>query len=233
VKINNEFVSQAGQRIVQPTSSSTYRVYALKGQRTTLLGSVDLDLDLSSCSTFEMLNPQVTLQGALRENINRMDDVYSRSDPVVTFSPNRISFGLHVGADINNLPDPTIRIEASFGLGAADGRLRSWGHQVSADVSVPWRAWSIPGALPGLAIAISGAEEDAEDQGENVMLRLVALLEFLWTPQQDFRRHSVRVGADDDGFGFIQVTECPYDTLREIVDLQTTRLENVKADTAE
>lgn len=233
LKINNEIVAQAGQRVVQPAASTTFRVYALKGSNKTLLGSVDLEVDLSSCSTFEMFNPQVTLHGALSGNIDRMDLVYSRSDPIVRFSPNRISFDLHLGAEVNNLPDPTIRIQASFGLGVVDGRLTSWGHQVSADVSVPWWAWSVPGALPGLAIALSDAEEEAVEQGENVISGLTALLEFLWAPQQDFRRHSVRVGVDQDGLGTIEVTECPFDSLRRVVDFQSRRLEKTQGDTAE
>ena len=233
VKINSELVAQSGVRIVQPISSSTYRLYGLRGTNKTLLGAVDLDVELSSCSTFQMLNPQTTLQGALRANIDAMEDVYSRSDPVVSFAPHRISFDLHLGADINNFPDPTIRIKGSWGLGVSDGRLTSWGHQVSADVSVPWWAWSIPGAVPGLAIALSGAKDEAEEQGENVIVGLTALLEFLWATQEGFRRHSVRVGADDDGSGVIELTECPYDALQQIVDFQARRFENSEDQTVE
>jgi hypothetical protein len=223
VKINSELVEQAGSRVVQPASSSTYRVFAVSGSGSRQLGDIGLTVDLSACSTFELLNPRSLMEGALTNNINTMEGMYTRGRQVVEFQAGRITCRLNLGREIDYFPDPTIRINCSFGLGVNDGRLVSWGEQVSADVSVPWYAWTYPGAVPGLAIALDMARDTATEGGFTVISSMVQLLEFWWAVADGMRRHSVRVGPSEDGAGRIEVTECPRRLLDRFAALDENR----------
>jgi hypothetical protein len=223
VKINSEFVEQAGSRAVQPAYSSTYRVLYLSGSRTRELGHIDLTVDMSACSTDELHNPRSLLEAPLTANINAMEGMYTRGQQVVEFEVGRITCRLNLGKEIDYFPDPTIRIDCSFGLGVNDGRLVSRGEQVSADVSVPPYAWLMPGAVPGLAIALDMARDKATAGGFSVISAIVQLLEFWWTPADGMRRHSVRVGPSEDGAGKIEVTECPRRLLDRFAALDENR----------
>ena len=223
VKINTEYVDQSGSRVVQPATSSTYRVLAVSSSRSRELGRVDLGVDMSACATFDLLNPQSLLEGALTAGINAMDGVYTRGKQVVEFRPNRINFRLKLGKDINYFPDPTIYINGSFGLGVSDGRLVSWGEQVSAKVTVPKHAWLIPGAVPGLIIALSMAQGTATESGFSAIMQMVRLLEFWWTVANGMRRHSMSIGRNQDGTGSITVTECPQTLLDRFAALDENR----------
>jgi len=221
VKINSEFVEQAGSMVVQPAYSSTYRVLALSGSRSRELGHIDLTVDMSACSTDELFNPRVLLEGALTANINAMEGLYTRGRQVVEFQENRITCRLNLGKDIDNFPDPTIRINCSFGLGVNQGRLVSWGEQVSADVSFPIYAWAV-GSF-ALAIAAGMAKDDAIAGGFTVISAMVQLLEFVWHLDDGMRRHSVRVGPSEDGAGRIEVTACPRRLLDRFAALDENR----------
>lgn len=219
VELNGQGVQRRGEQVVAPKASTTYvitaRAFGVRAQ----LGSVRLTVDMSGCSTFEMLNPQTTLQGALNNAISQMAGVYHRRPPTVTFTPGRIGFQLLLGKDVNRFPDPTIRISGAFGLDIEDGVLVSRGTTVSAGVSFPWLAWAVPGAALALPIIIGNAKQEAETAGRTAISRMTALLGALWVTADGMRRHSVRVGVDRDGFGVIEATECPDTTLRRLVEL--------------
>jgi hypothetical protein len=217
LELNGQRVAHRGERVAQPLSSTTYSLVAsARGGRRTM-GSVRLDVNLAGCTTAQLNNPKALIEGALTNAIEATDGIYFRSKPVVTFSPGRIAFRLHLGADLDKLPDPTIRIEGGFGLQVHDGQLVAVGESVSADVSVPRYAWLIPGAMIALPIALSQAEQTARATARNAIAGLVNLLAFLWAPAEGMRRHRVRVDVAEDGFGIIEVSECPYDDLRMVV----------------
>lgn len=224
VKINSEFVEQTGSKVVQPAFSSTYRIVALSGSRSRELGHIDLTVDLSACSTSELNNPRALLEAPLTGMINAMEGMYTRGRQVVEFQENRITCRLNLGKEIEHFPDATVRINCSFGLGVNDGRLFSWGEQVSADVSVPKYTWFIPGAAFPLAIALDMARDTATAGGFTVISSLVQLLEFWWTPGEGMRRHSIRVGPSEDGAGRIDVTECPRHLLDRFAALDENRV---------
>jgi hypothetical protein len=224
VKINSEFVDQAGSMVVQPAFSSTYRLVALSGSRSRELGHIDLSVNLSACSTSELNNPRSLLQAPITASINAMEGMYTRGQQVVGFQENRITCQLTLGKKVPHFSDPTIRINCSFILGVNDGRLVSRGEQVSADVSFPIYAWAV-GSF-ALAIAAGMAKDDAIAGGFTVISAMVQLLEFWWTPADGMRRHSVRVGPSEDGAGRIEVTECP----RRLLDVFTGLDENRASD---
>jgi hypothetical protein len=217
VELNGQRVGRRGQLVVQPRSSTTYTLVAVARGARRSLGSARLEVDLSGCTTFQLNNPKALVEGALSNAIEATENVYLRSQPAVTFAPGRVSFRLNLGYDLDRLPDPTIRIEGGFGLDVHDGQVIGVGQSVSADVSVPRYAWLIPGAMIALPIAISQAEQTARAAGNNAIAGLVNLIAFLSPPTDGMRRHRIRIDATDDGFGIIEVSECPFEELRALV----------------
>jgi hypothetical protein len=224
VKINSEFVPQSGSSVVQPAFSSTYRLVALSGTRTSALGQVDLTVDLSSCVTEELANPRSALEAPLNGIIGAMEKVYPLGRQLVEFDENRISCRLNLGAHVDYFPDPTIRINCSFGLAVNDGRLVSRQEEVAADVTVPPYAWLYPGAIPGLAISLDMAKDKAKASGFKVIAAFLQLLDFYTIPTQGMRRHSIRIGPTDDGAGQIAVTHCPEGLLNRFAALDENRV---------
>ena len=89
------------------------------------------------------------------------------------------------GLDLNDIVPPIgpgIDVKDIFLRHLSDGRLVSEREQVSADVTVPPYAWLVPGAMPGLAIALDMAEDKAEASGYQVIAALLQLLDFYTTP---------------------------------------------------
>ena len=219
IKINDEFVDQVGSMVVQPATSTTYRVLALSGQRSTELGRAELSVNVAACVGSELLNPQSFLTAVLTAAIGAMDGMYTDGPQIVEFQPGRITFRLRLRKDVNNFYDPDVRIDASFGLRVEGGRLLSASEQVTANVSVPWYAWFTPFAFPALAIALDMARDTATAGGHAAIREMVKLLEFLWVPQPGMRRHSIRVGRDANGSGTIELTDCPNGPLDDLPGL--------------
>ncbi|MBZ0291592.1 MAG: hypothetical protein K8L99_03400, partial [Anaerolineae bacterium] len=223
VELNFTTVAKSGSRAVQPTSTATYRLSAVALGVRKLLGTVQVAVNTMACNTYQMYKPDDQIKRTLMAFINANEDVYFRIDPstigwgqtaerfepIVNFSPGRIRFRLYLQKRVNNFPDPSVDIDASFSLIIRDGSLQSAAEQVSVDVSVPWWAWAIPGAIPGLAIALDGGREDARKSAHNAIQGLVELLNFLSNPGEGMQLQNVRILTDDTGAGVIELTACP------------------------
>jgi hypothetical protein len=210
VELNGQPVQRADTRVVAPRVSQRYSLVASSGTVRRGLGSVGLTVDLDACMRFELNNPEALLSGALANAVDQMEGMSLLQGPQVTFKPGEISFFLWLSKAIDKFPDPTVQIRGSFGLDVEDGGLVARGQKVTADVHVSRWAWLIPGAVPGLAIAINLAEDTARQGGRNAISGMVALLAFMWTPAAGMGRHDVQID-NEDGFGVIRVRECPTD----------------------
>jgi hypothetical protein len=226
VELNLLNVPKAGEKVVQPASSTTFRLSARAGRASRTLGYATVDVDSTGCEVNgPIVNPRSTLQAALRSGVQANPDVYFRSEPpAVSFAPGRISFGLRLQKRVNNFPDPDVDIDASFGLAVSDGALVAVGAQVTVDVSVPFWAWAIPGALPGLAIAIDMGKDSARKAGHEAVEGLVQLINFLATAPQGKRLRTVRIDDGNNGAGIIEVTACPDDLLRQFAAISESVL---------
>lgn len=215
VRLNALPVGRAGDRIVQPASSTVYRLTAVAGQASKVLGTASVSVDATGCVTFEpVAKPRVTFAAALKAGALAEPGISLRSEPTVTFAPGRVSFALRLSKAIDWFPDPDVNIEASFGLGVVDGELVAIGEAVSADLTVPWYAWLAPGALPGLAIALDMGRDSARKSGHGAVEGLIQLLNFFTMPPSGKRVRTVRIDAGNGGDGIIEVTACPYDLLK-------------------
>jgi hypothetical protein len=157
----------------------------------------------------------------LRAAINDSPDLSFRGDrgPTVSFSPGRIRLQLALEKAINNFPNPDVDIDASFGLAVHDGTLEPIAEQISVEISVPWWAWLIPGAFPGLAIAIDMGREDALKRMHEAIQGLGQILNFLASAPLGKRLSTVRVDDGNNGAGVIELTACAHELLRRFAEI--------------
>jgi hypothetical protein len=227
VELNFLTVPKMGSRAVQPTTTAAYTLVAVAFGLRKVLRTIQVVVQTSACETYQMYKPDDQIKRTLKAFIDSDSSIYFRIDPrtigwgqtarvfepVVTFSTGRIRFQLYLKKRVNNFPDPSVDIDASFSLVTRDGSLQSAAEQISVDVSVPWWAWAIPGAIPGLAIALDGGREDARKSAQSAIQGLIELLNFLSNPGKGMRLQNVRVFKDDNGAGVIELTACPDNIL--------------------
>jgi hypothetical protein len=238
LKLRGQGVPKTGDMVVQPAATTSFALSAHARQASRTLGHVVVNVDTSGCETFEpLLNPKQTIKGTLKVGVDNDPDVYFRIDPstigfgktpqpwlpIVKFAPGRISFSLRLSKHQDWFPDPSVDIDASFGLTVTDGELVAIGEQVSVSVDVPFWAWAIPGAIPGLAIALDGGRERARESAHNSVQGLVQLMNFLTVPSKGKRSRTVRIDDGNNGAGVIEVTACPYNLLLDFAAISATK----------
>ncbi len=225
VELNNATVPRKGQKIVQPQSTTTYRLKAVGGGASVSLGAVTVRVNTSACETNSLFNPHVTIRGFIDTQIQQQKDLYFKDETEVIFSPGTIRFKLHLGKRINNFPDATVEIDASLGLRIDQGHVVSFVKTIKIDISVPWYAWLIPGAAFGLALAIAMGEDSARTSTQKLIDGMGLLLDFVSvfsTP--NLVKHSVRVGLTEDEQPLLDVTACPSDLLVKLSELSTSAI---------
>jgi hypothetical protein len=135
------------------------------------------------------------VEGVVSQKIHeRTDGVYLRSDPQVTIVSDQMKLHLSLGKKISVIgisADPTITIDAGFGLAVVPGtapltlrhlvlgdrpgvlefppKLAPVAKDIRTDCSFPWYVWLVPGAMIALPIAASGAEADAYRSADSMI----------------------------------------------------------------
>lgn len=223
VRLNNASVPKVGHRIVQPQATTRYRLDAVALGSTRALRTITVNVDASRCERDSLFRPDVTIKGLLTSQVQNQPGIYFNSDPQVIFSPGTIRFKLHLGQAINNFPDPDIKIDASLGLTVQSGHIVSVARDIDVDVSVPFYAWAIPGAVPGLAIALSMGADKARKNAARLIEGIGQLIDFVSpVANPHLVKHSVRIGVDDDGQGTIDVQACPNDLLEKLTEMSAS-----------
>jgi hypothetical protein len=227
-------VPRAGDQVVTPLATTTFILSAHAGGAVRVLGSVTVSVDAASCETFTpVLNPKQTFETTLTVGVESDPTLSFRRTPaggrpggtprtllpVVTFAPGRISFSLRLRKSVDILPDPSIDIDASFGLTIVDGTLVAVDEKTSVSVEFPFYTWLIPGAIIGLAPAIDSGHEDARKQAHNAVLGLVQLLNVATVPSAGKRPRTVRVDDGNSGNGVIEVSACSTQLLRQFATI--------------
>jgi hypothetical protein len=220
VRLNGSNVARTGERAVQPSATSTYRLSAHARQASLLLGTVNVLVDRSSCITYELANPRSAIEAPVRAGVLARDDLSFRDQGlVVRFSPGRVHLALRLEKEQDKFPNPSVNVDSSFGLFVQDGTLVTRNAVVSVDIKVPFWAWLIPGASIGLAIAIDMARESTQRLMRDTIENLGRLLDFLATPPGGRRLSTVRVDDGNSGAGVIELTACEDDLLRKVAEV--------------
>lgn len=237
IKLNGSTVAKSATKSVQPTATQTFRLYAHVGRFSRFLAAVTVSVNLNQCTSRDSTIIDELLALALTRGVAENGEVYFRivqvrgsdgrtqyvqSQPEVTMSPGRIRFRLKLAGKVNNFPDPDIDVDASFGLAVAPSsapttgifpktEIMPTGVEVSVNVSFPWWAYLIPGAVIGLPIAAGMAEDRARSSFTSAIGRFVAegiapVFDNLEPPGTE--KHRVRIYVGDFG-GTVEVDFCP------------------------
>jgi hypothetical protein len=160
---------------------------------------------------------QSFIEGILTTGIeDSPDDLYFRALPNVTFEPGRIRFRLLLGQNLSNKPDPTITINASFGLGIEDGDFVPRGRDVDAEVTLPRWVYLQPGAA-WITVVLAIARVAAHQAAMDAITSVVGAINFVFFVEDGYVRQNVNVFAEDGGG--IEVTNCPSDLLLEVAKM--------------
>jgi hypothetical protein len=145
---------------------------------------VQVRVDDTGCETTPILNVRHQVTAPINTEIQRDEDLYFEGPDgiTVTVTPGRISFHIHVRERFPNFPDPTVDIDASFGMTVRDGHLEPVNEDVKASVTEPWYVWLIPGVAFPLALALAMGQSDAEKSGRDAIQGVVQFLSFFATP---------------------------------------------------
>jgi hypothetical protein len=241
VLLDRAEVAAAGMLPVAPSATATYWLSARAGRSSKPLGQVTVRVDLAACTTKTDIQVVKWVAGAVTEKIQeRTDGVYLKTlifgtpnavvapNPIVTITPDRMNLHLVLGKQVRRFPDPTITIDASFGLEVIPGPppttlgrvplpfpaefppvLAPVDKSINTDVSFPWYAWTVPGAMLFLPIVTSGAEDAAHKSADSMIDEIVSSLlnSYFATPPNAWKQH-VTLYVDDLG-GEFAVTFCP------------------------
>jgi hypothetical protein len=228
-------VAASGELFVAPESSTSYELRARARKYSRVIGTVAVQVDLGACIALSA-EPALLVTAAIRSNISSDKTLRFRSpaDPVVAIRDDRMIITLRLTKSVKGAPDPDVDIDASYTLGVIPAP--SYGphhhigdvdplyqpfHQLSAenkdiavDISFPWYAWLIPGAMIGLPIAISGGEADGYKSTSGMIDDIVSLLDG-WFSQANVQRpqmdkHDAGFDVNPQGEQRFWINFCPF-----------------------
>jgi hypothetical protein len=209
-------IPTSGQFSVAPQTTQSYRLTAHARRYSKVLGMVTVEIDLGECKIHSDDSFIFAITQTIKYQIET-DPAGLRFrapippqppfPPLVTITGDRMVIALRLTKQVSNFPDPAINIDASFGLevdpiprtgrgsvlagvtpaGSERLELVPANKVVSADVSVPWWAWGIPGAQIPLVIAINAAQDKAEKSANNMIHEIVGTLNDWFSLQQDIQ----------------------------------------------
>jgi hypothetical protein len=225
-------IATSGELLVAPASTTSYQLRAQALGISKVLGTVTADVDLSVCIALSA-EPVFAITEVIKYQIKASKSgVYFRSasGPIVAIQNDRMIVTLQLAAHVKYFPDPSIDIDASFALdvvplprhGPTAGafpfeydfhHLVPVDEDISVNISVPWYAWAIPGAIPGLAIALSGYEAKASAQAAEMIGEIVQALDgwfmqsYVQPPKMD--KHDAGFYVNPQGDQRFWINFCP------------------------
>jgi hypothetical protein len=208
LRLNAAAVARIGRQLVTPVEHHTYSLRAYAGGYNRLLGSVTVEVDDSACQVLELsnLNIRPSVQTEIDNAVNSMEGVFRRKPDEVSVDRDGIRVKLAFGKRIDYFPDPSLSVDAQWTFRASDGTAVESFRKLDVSASVPWYAWSYPGAVPALAIALGMAKDSARDAIRQGAGRGAARIQGL--VPEDQRLHSLRFTDVS-----LQIEWCPDEAL--------------------
>jgi hypothetical protein len=252
IRLDGLTVEASGERWLLPAATETHRLSAKAGSISKSLGVASVHVNDLQCRTLDdALLPTflaVGIQKGIEEDdsgvyfrmIPGLDPAggflrYVRSKPSVSISTDRLTIALQLGKVVNNFPDASIDLSISFGLQVVQDSFSIIGHRriaataevITVDISFPFYAWLIPGAMIGLPIAIDGGKEEARARSMKMINQIVgqtglgiaidetghaieekSLNNYFQNPA-GMEKHDVQLYVNSVGQGIFAVQYCP------------------------
>jgi hypothetical protein len=217
VTLNGATVARVSGEIVQPQTTTSYRLSAVSAGATKSLRTLTVQVDNSGCEINSLFNPKVTITGFLNSQIEARKDLYFNADTEVIFSPGTIRFKLHLGKSLSGSPDPSIEIDASLGLVVVRGHIISSVQKINTDVSLPWYVMGIFGLIVETQLLL--AKADVQNSAQELVTGIGSLIDFLAVfSNPTLIKRNVSIGVDEDGHGTIEIQACPNSLLVKLAE---------------
>ena len=123
LELNGERVPFRGTRLVTPRLTTDYGLVAVAANHRRGLALVTVSVDRSACSSYPLVGADSFMASLLEQGIEDPLSVRDGQQPRVTFENGHVRLQMWLRKDINNRPDPSIDIDATFGLDLDDGTL--------------------------------------------------------------------------------------------------------------
>lgn len=201
VLLDNIEVPAESQRVVQPPSTHAFHLAAVAGVARKALGTVQVQVNLASCSDTELLGAFRLMREILFNTINDGSDTYwsdlvRHPDYLSVIDVDgkiryRMVFRKRIGS---KLVDLWVTLGGTFGLAVEDGRFAPVVESTSGSAKWPTAVGFLLGFLGGLALAFNEANEKAAKQARAVVDSLVDVLNSQLNLAPGKRVRTVQVG---------------------------------------
>jgi hypothetical protein len=207
VLLDNREVPAISQLVVQPPSTHAFHIAAVAGPARKDLGTVQVQVNLASCSEVEMMGAFRLMREILFNTINDGSSTYW-SGPVgghipgfgpdnlsVTDKDGKIQFRMVFRKRIGSkLADLWVTLDGTFGLAVEDGRFVPVVEITRGSAKFPKVVGFLLGFVGGLALALNNADEQAKEQARAVIDLVVGTLNTQLVLPQGKRARTVQVG---------------------------------------
>lgn len=191
VTIEATQVARTGSMQISPSATRTYHLFGHVSIYSMLLATVTVTMNQSSCI---MARSPDTLKDLLETIITmglrtspKFEGFYfpdewepDRKKIHIDITANNVFFKVQFKKRIKYFPNPLVTLSADFKIFSGHVPLLVTGRKPEAgvsafhsDVTVPWYAWFVPGAVPALTIALGLARDDARAKSQD-MAQLIA-----------------------------------------------------------
>jgi hypothetical protein len=211
VRLDNVEVPAISQLVVQPPSTHAFHLAAVAGPARKDLGTVQVQVNLASCSDQEMLGAFRLMREILFNTINDGSSTYwsgPAGGHIPGFGPDNLSvtdkdgkiqfrmvFRKRIGS---KLVDLWVTLDGTFGLAVEDGRFVPVVEIARGSANFPKVAGFLLGFLGGLALALNNANEQAQEQARAVIDLLVGTLNTQLILPPGKRARTVQVGHREE-----------------------------------
>ncbi|MBV6457005.1 MAG: hypothetical protein HONBIEJF_00110 [Fimbriimonadaceae bacterium] len=148
VRLNHTQVPKKGSRTIRPVRSVGYRLDCGAAGVSKLLGQVQVAVDSTNCSQFEIpedfVRPQVisSVDASLAEynaNPENENKVSKRRETTVEIDPDGIVIRMRLKLSVNNFADPDVDVDAKIDVGVSpEGPVLAFYRSFAVDVDWPW-----------------------------------------------------------------------------------------------
>jgi hypothetical protein len=234
-------VSAIGADFVEPPASRSYELAAKARTAYKMLGQAHVTVNLARCRIFDLSFIEAIIKAGILADPGALPTgAYFREDPKIVVTPGRIAIHLFLGQDIGlpGIRDPDVTMDMSFGLTVVPDtrphqrhgvglalanrvmtRLAPIAEEYTAGVTEPWYVYAFLGpfiSVP-LSILLAAAQDSVTARIPGIIQRVVDGLDADFHPYGfgGLQKHTVTVGVDEKGVGYLEANWCPTPTAED------------------
>jgi hypothetical protein len=225
--LDSTHADNSGSRNVMPMNSRRYTLMSAFLFVVRPIGSVDITVNLNVCRlATSVANIEGVLKMGIRDALISSPAFGGCYFPAgwgvhLKITSNNFSFSVSFKKSYSYFPDPTVTLGADFNIIAVRDTSqvayrsspKALVTAIHSNVTVSRWAWVYPGAIPGLAIALSFARENAQRNSKELTQKITdaafELMRIYNGIPVDLQLHHVRLYETAGGDGTMDGLYCP------------------------